>query len=125
MGIFDPRLKDPKVKEIDNLQCSWGTRTLEWHGSCLISGGGMGKITVFDIRADAYIPMPFSRNFIPISSGWVRQDASFQAISEVLGHAIPTSIYALAFNDSRTQLVACGGPTQFGLHGSYMGIFRF
>lgn len=129
--FIDFRIKDKKVKVMENQQQSWGLRSMSWNdsGNILTMAGGLGRILFYDLRADKFIPVdndvPSRDNiYIKAEGGYVRRDNTYYSIYDVLGLSIPTAIYTHCYSPDNSKIFMAGGPTQFGLVGTYAGLLH-
>jgi WD repeat-containing protein 40A len=105
----DPR-SNKVIASFNSLDEKWGVRALDFHEGLLTIGGGYGRLSYFDFRASKFLPNG-EKEFVEIEAAHVYPDSSRYSwiVDEVIG--IPTAIYTLAYNQSRTDLFLGGGPT--------------
>ncbi|RUS25713.1 WD40-repeat-containing domain protein [Jimgerdemannia flammicorona] len=110
------------VHEVASVDDGWGVRSLSFDNHMVTAGGGLGRVSFYDLRAQQYLMVDAKSgaNYIQASGGWLCQDANYQTY--FVGQPIQNAIYTLTYDDDRTRLFAAGGPLQAGLTGSYAAL---
>jgi DDB1- and CUL4-associated factor 12 len=145
ISLLDPRCASI-VHTFESLDEGWGVRSMNISKSLVTIGGGIGRISFFDLRKMAYIewesntPLPIvaperrGRLLHPLdvrydtawkwlepSAGWLHRDPIY--INHFQGADIKNAVYTLSYDDTGTRLFAAGGPLQLNLKGSYAGLW--
>ncbi|CAG8732910.1 4003_t:CDS:2, partial [Gigaspora rosea] len=109
ISIVDPRTSSI-VHEIDSVD--EGVRSLNFDDHIITTGGGYGRLSFYDMRAQNYLVFNTSNdessvtcNYKETGSGWLN------------------AIYTLSYDESGTMLFTGGGPLQLGLKGSHATIW--
>nr|KAJ3415894.1 DDB1- and CUL4-associated factor 12 [Polyrhizophydium stewartii] len=149
VSTIDPRARSI-VHAFDSLDHGAGVRSLSPNNGVVAIGGGLGRISFYDMRMQRYLSwqeahstrrngetkrqvsvqslqgdaacgaMP--RSFMSAGKGWIDQSPTF---TEFFGSAdVPNAVYTLAYDDARRRLFAGGGPLQLVLRGSYAAIWE-
>ncbi|CAG8839191.1 31316_t:CDS:2, partial [Gigaspora margarita] len=87
-------------------------RSLNFDDHIITTGGGYGRLSFYDMRAQNYLVFNTSNdessvtcNYKETGSGWLN------------------AIYTLSYDESGTMLFTGGGPLQLGLKGSHATIW--
>ncbi|KAI8896502.1 WD40-repeat-containing domain protein [Globomyces pollinis-pini] len=123
-------LIDPREKEIvhifDSLDEGWGVRSMCIHSDILTIGGGLGKMSFYDLRAMKYLEWESNNNPLNVNlqsgTGWLNKDAIYQR--HFSNTQVHNAIYTVAYDASRTRFLAAGGPLQLNLKGSYVSLWE-
>jgi WD repeat-containing protein 40A len=125
ISIIDPRLANI-VHNLDSLDDGWGVRSMSIHNSLLSIGGGLGRISFYDLRAQRYIdweaPDGPSEQFLQSGRGWICRDQTYRR--HFHGMTVSNAVYSLAYDDCFGKLFVAGGPLQLNLKGSYAGLWK-
>lgn len=121
ISVIDPRMGSV-VHEIPSQDDNWGIRSLSFDEHIITAGGGMGRISFYDLRRQKYLELPRLREpYHQTGHGWLNHDSTYTNLFQ--GVAIYNAVYTLGYNPSGTKLFAAGGPLQLGLCGSYAAVF--
>jgi WD repeat-containing protein 40A len=149
ISLIDPRIKSV-VQIFDSLDDGWGVRSLQIRHGLATIGGGLGRISFFDLRNQKYqiwesnaleqvhpadprmvedtlgappqVSTARRRAYLEASSGWLSRDVIY--MNHFQGALIRNAIYTLSYDPSGTRLFAAGGPLQLNLKGSYIGLWQ-
>lgn len=136
--IFDPRCSmNASLQIIDSLDKNWGCRTVSCNSDLLTIGGGLGRLSFYDLRLNKYIncgtkmkhdkingglsDMPIKHR--TMEKGWIKDDDVYNNIFVLHGLPTPTAIYTHCYNPNRSRLFVAGGPTPYGLYGSAASVY--
>ncbi|CAG8646486.1 3092_t:CDS:2, partial [Acaulospora colombiana] len=129
ISVVDPRSASI-VHEIDSVDDGWGVRSLNFNNHIITTGGGFGRLSFYDMRAQKYLEFPVHTdtaessmvcNYKETGSGWLHRDALY--MNHFAGYALQNAIYTLSYDQSGTKLFTGGGPLQLGLKGSYAALW--
>jgi len=145
ISLLDPR--DCRfVHDFESLDEAWGVRSMDVSRSMITIGGGLGRLSFYDLRAMKYLPCnlkddhhdivqeyddvgnPVESNdnkndhmFLKAGKGFLQRDQTFlQHFSTV---TVSNAIYTLAYNENRTKLFTAGGPLHLHFKGSYAAVW--
>ncbi|CAI2187944.1 9463_t:CDS:2 [Funneliformis geosporum] len=126
--IVDPRTSSI-AHEVGSVDEGCGVRSLSFNDHIITTGGGYGRLSFYDLRAQEYLdflPQSNSKksltlNYKETGSGWLNRDAVY--MNHFAGYSIQNAIYALSYDESGTKLFTGGGPLQLDLKGSYAAIW--
>jgi len=129
ISVIDPR-SESLVHIIDSVDEGWGVRSLTFNSHVITTGGGYGRLSFYDLRAQAYMEFPevdvegnvHQRKYKQAGAGWLNRDAVY--MNHFAGLPIQNAIYTMSYDDSGTKLFVGGGPLQLGLKGSYAGLWE-
>ena len=134
--IFDPRCElSQSLQVIDSLDKNWGCRTISCYTDLLTIGGGLGRLSFYDLRASKYMECAPKHKSLhgkkseeklayrTIDKGWVKEDDVYQNIFAMHSLPRPTAVYTHCYNPQRSKLFAAGGPTPYGLCGSAASVY--
>ncbi|KAJ3257900.1 DDB1- and CUL4-associated factor 12 [Boothiomyces macroporosus] len=127
VSLIDPRI-GKIVHIVDSLDDGWGVRSLCTMNSLLTIGGGLGRISFYDLRVQRYLEWqgpstsPSKSLFQQSGSGWLDKDVIFQRHFQ--GIPVYNAVYSMAYDSSGSRLFTCGGPLQLNLRGSYAGLWE-
>ncbi|KAJ3321473.1 DDB1- and CUL4-associated factor 12 [Boothiomyces sp. JEL0866] len=125
VSLIDPRL-GKIVHIVDSLDDGWGVRSLCTVNSLLTIGGGLGRISFYDLRGQKYLEWqsrtPSKSIFQQSGTGWLDKDIIFQRHFQ--GIPVYNAVYSMAYDSSGNRLFTCGGPLQLNLRGSYAGLWE-
>ena len=125
ISIIDPRVAKI-VHTLESLDDGWGVRSMTIQNSLLSIGGGMGRISFYDLRAQRYIdwetPEGPSEQFLESGRGWICRDQTYRRHFQ--GMTVSNAVYSLSYDDSFGKLFIAGGPLQLNLKGSYAGLWK-
>ena len=126
--LVDPR-SSSVIHNITSLDEGWGVRSLLVEHGVLMVGGGMGRISFYDLCAQKYLdwsptysPNDNPISFLQSSQGWLHQDESF--LQHFRDDDIYNSVYTLSYDQDQSCLFSAGGPLQMSLKGSYAGLWK-
>ncbi|KAJ1504221.1 hypothetical protein HMI54_006345 [Coelomomyces lativittatus] len=122
ISLFDLR-SNQFVHHFESADDGWGVRSLAHNAHILASGGGMGRLAFYDLRAMAYLPIgEKNQGFLEIQSeGYLNRDPTY--MSHFHGTVVKHAIYTLSYCEDHCRLFTGGGPLQLGLCGSYMAVW--
>jgi WD repeat-containing protein 40A len=128
VSIVDPRARSV-VHSFESQNEDMGVRCLLPCNDILFIGGGLGRLSLFDLRANKYLTWPGcpeaedlpSQSFFEAGVGWLDRDITYRMYFNNVD--IKNGICTVSLNSSGTQLFAGGGPVQLVLSGSYAGIW--
>ncbi|RHZ87740.1 hypothetical protein Glove_30g55 [Diversispora epigaea] len=129
ISVLDPRTTSI-VHEIDSVDDGWGVRSLNFKDHLITTGGGFGRLSFYDMRAQKYLEFPTKAEnnetslvskYKETGSGWLQHDSVY--INHFAGFALQNAIYTLSYDQSGTKLFTGGGPLQLGLKGSYAAVW--
>ena len=122
ISIMDPRDDANKFKYVQSVDQGWGVRTVSAQYDLLTIGGGLGRLSFYDLRNNQYIKYTKNKYFA-INPGWTRQDDIYTNVFIEHQLPTPTAIYSHCYSPNHNKLFVGGGPTPFGLFGSFVSIF--
>jgi WD repeat-containing protein 40A len=127
ISVVDPR-SSSIVHEISSVDEGCGVRSLCFNDHIITTGGGYGRLSFYDLRAQQYLYFPQSDsgkslalNYKESGIGWLNRDSVYR--NHFAGYSIQNAIYALSYDESGTKLFTGGGPLQLDLKGSYAAIW--
>jgi WD repeat-containing protein 40A len=124
ISLIDTRLSKI-VQTIESVDDGWGVRSLYSHQGLLTVGGGMGRISFYDIRGQNYLQWTTNENGVQNAmesgKGWIFKDAIYNR--HFHGLKVRNAVYTIAYDEHHTRLFAAGGPLQLNLKGSYAGLW--
>ncbi|KAG0224529.1 DDB1- and CUL4-associated factor 12 [Actinomortierella wolfii] len=124
ISILDPRTANT-VHIIDSCDEGWGVRALEFKSHIITTGGGYGRLSFYDLRAqrylDGFVHGPSNKQYLEIGEGWLDRDTAIAG--GMAGFPIRNAVYAMQYDDTGTRLFAAGGPLQLDLSGSYAALW--
>ncbi|KAJ3102620.1 DDB1- and CUL4-associated factor 12 [Phlyctochytrium planicorne] len=128
ISLIDPRVGSV-VSIIDSCDDGWGVRSVSINNGVITIGGGYGRISFYDVRAQSYITWP-ERNslsgtmsrFLQNGSGWLDKDQFY--MNHFRGQDIRNAVYTLSYDPLGVRLFSAGGPLQLNLCGSYAAIWE-
>ncbi|KAI9220650.1 WD40-repeat-containing domain protein [Blastocladiella britannica] len=99
----------------------WGVRSLAHNRHVIAVGGGMGRLSFYDTRGMAYLPVGAGgdQRYMDVGQLQTGEDAPVRGSSS----ASCMALYALSYNDDYTQLFTGGGPLQLGMRGAYCAVW--
>ncbi|CAG8608675.1 5103_t:CDS:2 [Funneliformis caledonium] len=126
--IVDPRTSSI-AHEVGSVDEGCGVRSLSFNDHIITTGGGYGRLSFYDLRAQHYLDfLPQSTakksltlNYKETGSGWLNRDTVY--MNHFAGYSIQNAIYALSYDESGTKLFTGGGPLQLDLKGSYAAVW--
>ncbi|KAI9497003.1 WD40-repeat-containing domain protein [Zychaea mexicana] len=145
--LLDPRLSctASAEQEFPSQDQDWGVRSLAFHDHIVTCGGGLGRVSFYDIRKKAFIPSnsntttssssssspsllsspPLSDTFCSVSSGWLDESSSiYQTYFHGQHRLMPQAVYTLEYSpDDSGKLFTAGGPIQSSLRGCYAALW--
>ncbi|RIA88504.1 WD40-repeat-containing domain protein [Glomus cerebriforme] len=128
ISVVDPRTSSI-VHEIRSVDEGCGVRSLCFNDHTITTGGGYGRLSFYDLRAQQYLDFPsrsnseksLALNYRETGSGWLNRDSVY--MNHFAGYSIQNAIYALSYDESGNKLFTGGGPLQLDLKGSYAAIW--
>jgi WD repeat-containing protein 40A len=145
ISLVDPRVGSV-VHAFESVDEGWGVRSMCISNSLITIGGGLGRISFYDLRKMAYmdwdsnvrstdnqmqevrgqtfsnVPISeYKRSWLESGKGWLSRDPIY--MNHFQGTDIKNAIYTLSYDSSGTRMFAAGGPLQLNLKGSYAGIW--
>ncbi|KAI8584233.1 hypothetical protein K450DRAFT_267596 [Umbelopsis ramanniana AG] len=121
VAVMDAR-SGSSVHTFQSVNDYTGVRSLDYCDYIITSGGGMGHIGWYDLRAQRYLKID-GQDFRSASAGWFAVENDLQSSSGGW-HGNPTkAIYTLKYNHQRTKLFAAGGPLEANFKGAYAGVW--
>jgi DDB1- and CUL4-associated factor 12 len=129
LSIIDPRVSQI-VHIFESLDEGWGVRSMSVNSGLLSIGGGMGKVSFYDLRAHRYLSWEGDQGIngeklqdcLQVSKGWLCKDEVFQRHFHNL--QVSNAIYTLMYDQSFGKLFVAGGPLQLNLKGSMAGLWQ-
>ena len=127
--LLDPRLSSAAsvAQEFPSQDQDWGVRSLSFQDHIVTCGGGLGRISFFDIRNKAFIPSSTtaSTSFYSVSSGWLDESSPiYQTYFYGQHRLMPQAVYTLEYSpDDSRKLFTAGGPIQSSLRGCYAALW--
>lgn len=126
ISLLDPRAGQI-VHVLESMDEGWGVRSMAIHNGLLSVGGGLGKLSFYDLRSQRYIQWQKendtkSLNFLQSGKGWLYKGVVYQRHFHNL--KVYNAIYSLMYDDSHGKLFIAGGPLQVNLKGSMAGIWQ-
>ena len=118
---MDPRENNKTFRYIESVDEGWGVRTVSIQNDLITIGGGLGKISFYDVRSSKYLKYA-SKQCIDVNSGWMREDDIYTDV--FMEHMLPTpsAVYTHAYSPNFNKLFVGGGPTPYGLFGSFASV---
>jgi len=117
-------LIDPKscsiVRSIPSKDEDWGIRSINFSKNMLSLGGGLGRLSFFDLQADKFLFLE-KQEWIETGLGWLHRDNSY--FIHFGGTVNPNAVYTHTYSPCGTKLFVGGGPLMVGLKGSYGAIW--
>ncbi|KAH8550635.1 WD40-repeat-containing domain protein [Umbelopsis sp. PMI_123] len=99
-----------------------GVRSVDFYEYIITSGGGMGHIGWYDLRAQDYLKMD-GQDFRCASTGWFETENDLQGDSEAWRGNSISAVYTLKYNRQRTKLFTAGGPLEANIKGANAGVW--
>lgn len=126
ISMIDPRL-GKIIHTFESLDEGWGVRSLSIHANLVTVGGGLGRISFYDLRAQRYLHWEKSdlvkdQAFLRSGKGWLNKDQIYQRHFQ--GIEVSNAVYTLSYDQSYGRLFSAGGPLQLNLKGSYSGLWQ-
>jgi WD repeat-containing protein 40A len=125
ISLIDSRISKI-VHTFESLDEGWGVRSLFSHQNLLSVGGGLGRISFYDLRAEDYLHWNTNEEGVQHSlesgKGWIFKDAIYNR--HFHGVKIRNAIYTMAYDQEYSRLFTAGGPLQLNLKGSYVGLWQ-
>lgn len=119
VSIIDPRIGSI-VHICESQDDGWGVRSLDIHSDLITVGGGLGRISFFDLRTLKYIQwdtasksateMTAKKLYLDSSQGWLNKDPVYS--NHFMGSNIKNAVYTISYDPNRVKMVAAGGPLQ-------------
>eukprot|EP01135_Chromosphaera_perkinsii_P000703 Nk52_evm15s150 gene=Nk52_evmTU15s150 len=152
ISFIDPRVKQV-INSVESLDGGWGVRSLSFRNSIVTIGGGLGRVSFYDMRRFGYLNLSTIRESFSLSGGGrlhmnlgshgsllmsqasVLKDCVLSTGKGWLrrdavyqnhfqGTNIYNAVYTHSYDESGTRLFVAGGPLQLGLCGSYAGMWE-
>jgi WD repeat-containing protein 40A len=125
--FIDARTDAAIVHSIESLDEAFGVRSLAWNRNILTVGGGIGRISFFDLKMLSYLPVTDTKDaqsqfYKSAGQGWI--DRSHPLTELFYGMRTSNAIYTLDYSPDYTRLFAAGGPLQLRLRGSYASVWQ-
>eukprot|EP01134_Creolimax_fragrantissima_P006335 CFRG6335T1 len=143
ISFLDPRLGSV-VCDIASLDEGMGVRSLSMRGSVISIGGGLGRLSFYDMRAQCYIDVNNHRTqneddlntngtlnctnnkksnpYLYIGSGWLMRNGIWE--THFMGSEVRNAVYTHSYDETGARIFVAGGPPQLGLVGSYAGVWQ-
>ena len=123
--LIDPR-SSSAVHTFESLDEGWGVRSLLIRDGLLLVGGGMGRLSFYDLYNQKYQGWTTESDqqmYHQTGSGWLHKDPIY--LQHFRNMEIKNAIYTLTYQpyDSLNLFVG-GGPLQLSLKGSYAGFWK-
>jgi WD repeat-containing protein 40A len=116
--IVDTRTSSA-VMQIPSLNEEWGIRSVNCYQYIVSIGGGMGRLSFFDLRVRHHLSSN-ERPFLQAGAGWICQDEFFTSLNlDRISHAL----YTHSFDPTHTRLLVAGGPIILGMKGVYAAVW--
>jgi len=115
------------VKSIESHDEEWGVRSICFNGNLLSSGGGLGRVSFYDICADGWLSLDSSSRsssslpYVEVGRGYV--DVSDHYVQMFTNVNRRMAIYTHHWDQSKTRLFMGGGPLLLGLKGCYAAMW--
>lgn len=121
ISIIDPRSGLP-VHTFPSINEYSGVRSLDFTESVITTGGGLGRIGWYDLRAHEYINLG-EQDFYSTNPGWFDKENELYTGSVADRGLHINAVFTLSYSPHRTKLFTAGGPLQANLKGSYAGVW--
>jgi len=107
--LIDPRIPCA-IKSIPSNDTDQGIRSVSFLENYLGIGGGMGRLSIYDLRAGRYLPQHGRKRhqWFATDCGWLERDNTF--LTYFNDQEIPHAIYTHSFSPMATYLFIGGGP---------------
>jgi len=107
--LIDPRIPCA-IKSIPSNDTDQGIRSVSFLENYLGIGGGMGRLSIYDLRAGRYLPQHGRKRYqwFATDCGWLERDNTF--LTYFNDQEIPHAIYTHSFSPMATYLFIGGGP---------------
>lgn len=126
ISMIDPRNNQETCNYINSVDQGWGVRTISVHNDLITIGGGLGRLSFYDARTSKYNIFTRKENknnkYLSISKGWLRKDDIYENVFIEHSLPTPTAIYSHCYSPNLSKLFVGGGPTPFGLFGSFVSV---
>eukprot|EP00158_Paraphelidium_tribonemae_P004500 Partr_v1_DN26789_c3_g1_i4_m8598 putative ddb1 and cul4 associated factor len=134
--LIDPRIPGGLVHDIESADEGFGVRSLAWNSNILTIGGGLGRLSFYDLRTQNYLHVvrddkplaeekaheKWAGNYRRTGAGWLCHDTMQR--SYFSNQTIPNAVYTMAYDASGSRLFTGGGPLQMCLRGSYAAVWE-
>jgi len=117
---------------IPSLDEGCGVRTVGIRHQVITVGGGLGRMSFYDMRASKYMDIlpgksqhwkkeaGHGQSFFTVGDGFLKRDNIFEEFFQQ--HVMQHAVYTHAYDPSGTKLFVGGGPRYFGLTGCYAAV---
>ncbi|KAI8906818.1 WD40-repeat-containing domain protein [Gorgonomyces haynaldii] len=124
------------VHIFDSLDDGWGVRSLDISHGVVTVGGGLGRLSFYDLRQqkylhwdtnlepavkDANLQTMYRQSTLDAGKGWLKQDTIY--MTHFQGIDVKNAIYTCKYSPCGRGLFAAGGPLQLNLRGSYSALW--
>ncbi|CAG8729561.1 22871_t:CDS:2 [Cetraspora pellucida] len=120
ISVIDPRTSSI-VHEIDSVD--EGVRSLNFNDHIITTGGGYGRLSFYDMRAQNYLLFNTSNDESSVTCNYKETGSGWLVRIDMTPLNIENAIYTLSYDESGTMLFTGGGPLQLGLKGSHATIW--
>ena len=114
--LVDPKTPEP-LADIAGPDGDYGVRSLEFCGHLLSCGGGVGRLSFFDVRK-GWLSGRNGEPFLQSSPHWLTGSPTHHH-----GQLVTSAIYAHEWNADSVQLVCGGGPLMLSIQGFYSAVW--
>ncbi|KAI9317011.1 WD40-repeat-containing domain protein [Dichotomocladium elegans] len=130
--LLDPRCAGGSVHVFESQDKSWGVRSLALHDPIVTCGGGMGRVSFYDLRSQAYVlraglaegDTPHPPDYYNVSGGWLDEaNTIYRSYFHGQHRLAPQAVYTLTYSPDETKLFTAGGPIQTSLKGCYAAVW--
>jgi WD repeat-containing protein 40A len=125
ISIIDPRM-GKITHTFDSLDDGWGVRSMTIHRGLLSIGGGLGRVSFYDLRTKKYLEWESQaqscEKYLKSGAGWLNRDMIYQRHFQSVD--VSNAVYSLVYDNSFGKLFIAGGPLQLNLKGSYAGLWK-
>jgi len=108
-----------RVGIIPSMNEDCGIRSLNFYHYLVSIGGGMGRLSFFDLRAMCHLASG-GKPYLKAGDGWILHDAFYAALNI---DTLPHAIYTHSFDPTRTKLLVAGGPLMTAMRGVYAEVW--
>lgn len=134
ISVADPRM-DTLLLNVLSMDEASGVRSVAFHQRMLSMGGGLGRLSFFDLVAGKFVPcQPESNNNVNNDDDDDREAPRYNRYFHELGagYAAPNAVvddskqalYTHGWNDRQSRLFTGGGPLLIGVDGAYAGVWH-
>lgn len=123
--FVDPR-SGKVVNTIDSLDEGWGVRSLLVNESVAVIGGGLGRLSFYDLKAQKYHfweKDQIEKKYLESGRGFLNRDIVYEQHFNDL--TIKNAIYSISYDpEISNDFFIAGGPLQLSLKGCYSAVMK-